>query len=145
MCTRMYIYTYMYTYTSLSLSLCLFFVLSMRLGSGFRCPLKLRLKCSWMQKLGPRRGTRAPSVRRPSDPRLRPCRGAPSIQTLRVQSAQMWGIYGFYIRNRNYGFGNLLCIWVLGPLGKQYISWNSKVPSSTPPPIPTWGPDRPKI
>ena len=41
-------------------------------------------------------------------------------QTLSVQSTQMWGIYGFYTRNRRNGFGNILCIWVLGPLGRVY-------------------------
>ena len=39
---------------------------------------------------------------------------------LTVQSTKIWGIYGFYIRNRNNGFGNILCIWVLGPLGDWF-------------------------
>ena len=37
--------------------------------------------------------------------------------SLRIQSIQMGGIYGFYSRKRNTDFGNFLCIWVLGPLG----------------------------
>ena len=41
----------------------------------------------------------------------------PCSSTLRVQSTQISGIYGFYTRNRSSGFGNILCIWVLGPLG----------------------------
>ena len=41
----------------------------------------------------------------------------PMILTLRVQSTQIWSIYGFLIRNRNYGLGYMLHIWVLGPLG----------------------------
>ena len=37
---------------------------------------------------------------------------------LRVQSTQNVGyIYGFCIGNHNQGFGSMLCIWVLGPLG----------------------------
>ena len=43
--------------------------------------------------------------------------------TLEVQSTKTWGIYGFYIRNRNSGFGNLLCIRVLRPLGE--LCWYS--------------------
>ena len=36
-------------------------------------------------------------------------------------STQMWDIcMGFYTRNRNSGFGNLLCIWVLRPLGLDF-------------------------
>ena len=38
-------------------------------------------------------------------------------RALRVQISPMWAIYGFYTRNRNDGFGTILCIWVLGPLG----------------------------
>ena len=38
-------------------------------------------------------------------------------KALRVQSTPYWGIHGFYTRNRRIGFGNMLCIWVLGPLG----------------------------
>ena len=30
------------------------------------------------------------------------------------------GYIGFYIMNRDNGLGNLLCIWVLGPLGLGY-------------------------
>ena len=41
--------------------------------------------------------------------------------SLRVQSTQMWGIYGFYTRNRDANFGNVLCIWVLGPLGLDRV------------------------
>ena len=48
---------------------------------------------------------------------------APSIQTLRVESTQTCGIHGFYTRNRNCGFGNILRIWVSGCLGKQYLFW----------------------
>ena len=40
-----------------------------------------------------------------------------SILSLRVQSTQIWIIYGFFIRNRNYNLGYMLHIWVLGPLG----------------------------
>ena len=40
-------------------------------------------------------------------------------RTLRVQSTQIWGICVFNIRNRNNGFGNIFCIWVLGPLGEM--------------------------
>ena len=36
---------------------------------------------------------------------------------LRVKSAKMWSIYGFCIRNRNYGLGYILHVGVLGPLG----------------------------
>ena len=36
---------------------------------------------------------------------------------LRVQRTNIWGMNGFYTKNRNSGFGNILCIWVLGPLG----------------------------
>ena len=36
---------------------------------------------------------------------------------LRVQRSQIRGIYGSYTRNRISGFGNILCIWVLRPLG----------------------------
>ena len=36
---------------------------------------------------------------------------------LGVQSTQVWGIQDFYTRNRSSGLGNILCIWVLGPLG----------------------------
>ena len=50
--------------------------------------------------------------------------------TLRVQSTQPWStyelyiyintfIYGFSIRDRNYGLGYVFRIWVLGPLGLQ--------------------------
>ena len=35
----------------------------------------------------------------------------------RVQSTQIWGIYGFYTRNRNSDTRNVFCIWVLGPSG----------------------------
>ena len=37
-------------------------------------------------------------------------------RALRVQSTQIWSICGFYIRNRNNDFGNVLCvlgIWTL--------------------------------
>ena len=44
-------------------------------------------------------------------------RGEKRAPTLRVQSTQMWSIYGVCIRNRNSDFWNVLCIWVLGPLG----------------------------
>ena len=37
------------------------------------------------------------------------------ILSLRVPSTQRWSI--FCIRTRNYGFGYILHIWVLGPLG----------------------------
>ena len=40
--------------------------------------------------------------------------------SLRVQSANIWGIYGFHTRNRNSGFGNILCFGVLGPLGYEF-------------------------
>ena len=49
---------------------------------------------------------------------LRQCMAA----SLRVQSTQLWGICGFYTRNCNNGFGGLLCIWVLGPLGFRMAS-----------------------
>ena len=39
--------------------------------------------------------------------------------TLRVQSTKTLGIYGFYTRNRNSGFGNILCIWVVVPSGTR--------------------------
>ena len=34
-------------------------------------------------------------------------------------------MYVFYIRNRNNGFGNIICIWVLGPLGVVVGQCNS--------------------
>ena len=35
-----------------------------------------------------------------------------------IRARDDWQLpYGFYIRNRNDGFGNMLCIWILGPLG----------------------------
>ena len=36
---------------------------------------------------------------------------------VKVQSTQLWGILGFYIRNRSWGFGQIPYNWVLGPLG----------------------------
>ena len=37
--------------------------------------------------------------------------------TLRVQSTQMWSIYGFCLRDRDHGLGYMLHIWVPGPVG----------------------------
>ena len=41
---------------------------------------------------------------------------------LRAQSTTIWGVYihGFYTRNCIIRFGNILCIWVLGPLGQAF-------------------------
>ena len=39
--------------------------------------------------------------------------------TLRVQSRQIWSTYGFSIRTRNYCWGYMLPIRVLGPLGPE--------------------------
>ena len=39
---------------------------------------------------------------------------------LRVQSIQIWNIYGLCTRNRKDGFGDILCVWVFGPLGLMY-------------------------
>ena len=41
------------------------------------------------------------------------------LLTLRVQSTRTRAFCGFYTRNRNKGFGNILCVWVLGPLGQE--------------------------
>ena len=50
-----------------------------------------------------------------------PCRTAANKQTLRVQRAQIWSMQGFSIfRKRNYGFGYIPSIWVLGPLGRMF-------------------------
>ena len=38
--------------------------------------------------------------------------------TLRVQSTPKYGICD--TRNRKIGFGNILCIWILGPFGPSY-------------------------
>ena len=52
---------------------------------------------------------------------------------LRVQWTQIWSMWGFYVRNRNSGFGYIPSIWVLGPLGFKdsgskiytwYGAWN---------------------
>ena len=40
----------------------------------------------------------------------------------------MWRIYGFYTRNRNNGYGNILCIWVLEPLGSGWRAWFGFLP-----------------
>ena len=40
-----------------------------------------------------------------------------SSMSLRVQSTQICGMHGSCTTNRNNDFGNVLCIWVLGPLG----------------------------
>ena len=37
--------------------------------------------------------------------------------TLRVQRTQIWSMYGFFFRDRKYGFGYIPSVWVLGPLG----------------------------
>ena len=57
-----------------------------------------------------------PVVQRFADPALamdRLGRGT----SLRVQSTQIWSIYGVSVRNCNYGLGYMLHIWALGPLG----------------------------
>ena len=41
------------------------------------------------------------------------------LVTLRVQSTQIWGIYGFSIGDRNYSLGYILHVWVLGPIGSS--------------------------
>ena len=41
---------------------------------------------------------------------------------LRVQSTQVWSIYGFCIRNRKYGLGYILSILVLGPSGFGWVT-----------------------
>ena len=51
------------------------------------------------------------------DTRLR----SPNAKSLRVQSTRIWSVYGFCIRNLNYGLGYILHVWVRGPLGNQYI------------------------
>ena len=45
---------------------------------------------------------------------------------LRVPTTQIWRIYGFSVRNRKYGLGYMLRVWVFGALG----SWNLKRASS---------------
>ena len=49
------------------------------------------------------------------------------LSALRVQSTQIWGIYGLHIKNRNSGFGNILYIWLLGPSGQGWSCscWNN--------------------
>ena len=42
---------------------------------------------------------------------------ASGVYTLRVQGAQTQGVDDFYTRNRSNDFGNILCIWILEPLG----------------------------
>ena len=42
---------------------------------------------------------------------------------LKVQSTQTWSIYGFCIRNRDYDLRCILHIWVLGPLGYDWVVW----------------------
>ena len=41
---------------------------------------------------------------------------ASGLPTPRVQSTQIWSLYGFSIRTRKYGLEYKLHIWVLGPL-----------------------------
>ena len=41
--------------------------------------------------------------------------GWTAATALRVESTQIRSTQGFYIRNRNCGFGEIPCIWVLGP------------------------------
>ena len=43
------------------------------------------------------------------------------IIPLRVQIAHIRSMYGFSIRNRNYGLGYMLHIWVLEPLGFMFL------------------------
>ena len=45
-------------------------------------------------------------------------KGTQMVHTLSVQSTHIWSMYGFSVRNRNYGLRYILHIWVLGPLGK---------------------------
>ena len=45
-------------------------------------------------------------------------------RTLRVESTQIWGIYGLYIRHRNNGVGNIFRMWVLGHI------WQGSPPGS---------------
>ena len=69
--------------------------------------LKLRTPCA--------RGVSRPTERVARDWALK------SSLTLRIQSTKTWGIFGFYSGNCSTGFENILCIWVLGPLGYMEV------------------------
>ena len=49
------------------------------------------------------------------------------LTLIRVQSTQIWNIYGLYTRNRDNGFGNVVFLFgYLDPLGKSAESFDKK-------------------